>query len=228
MDRCPRAGVRTWLDSTVSGWFRDVAMHRILTALAVLLFLCAPAHAAPAGAPAVSSDFVMGRPDAPVLIEEFASLSCSDCARFSNDVFPSLKARYIDTGKARYVLRPLLTPPQNIAAAGFLLARCAGPNGYYKVVEGFFRRQEEAFRTGDVRSALIAAAEEGGVSGPAFNACLSDPKGQQALDAELEKAGGRSVESTPTFFFNGVKAKAGEMTLKEIDAAYSAALKANR
>ena len=203
-------------------------MHRTLAALAAVLFLSAPAHAAPASAPVVSPDFVMGRPGAPVLIEEFASMSCTHCARFSNDVFPALKARYIDTGKARYVLRPLLTPPQNVAAAGFLLARCAGPSGYYNVIEGFFRRQDEAYRTEDVRSALIAAAEEGGVSGPAFNACLSDPKGQQALDAELAKAEGRSVDSTPTFFFNGVKAKAGEMTLKEIDAAYAAALKANR
>jgi protein-disulfide isomerase len=203
-------------------------MHRILTVLAAVLFLSAPAHAAPAGAPAVSPDFVMGRPAAPVLIEEFASMSCTHCARFANDVFPTLKARYIDTGKARYVLRPLLTDPQNIAAAGVLLARCAGPSGYYKVVEGFFRRQDEAYRSGDVRSALIAAAAEGGISGPAFNACLSDPRGQEALDAELKKAGGRGVNSTPTFFFNGVQVKAGEMTLKEIDAAYAAALKANR
>jgi len=72
----------------------------------------------------------MGRPDAPVLVEEFASLTCSHCGRFANEVFPAFKARFIDTGKVRYVLRPLLTPPQNVAAAGFLLARCAGPAGY--------------------------------------------------------------------------------------------------
>lgn len=203
-------------------------MLRLLTALAALLVLSAPAHAAPATTLPVSADLVMGKPGAPVLIEEFASMSCTHCARFANEVFPALKARYIDTGKARYVLRPLLTPPQNIAAAGFLLARCSGPSGYYKVVEGFFRRQDEAYRSGDVRSALIAAAAEGGVSGPAFNACLSDPKGRDALDVELEKASGRDVDSTPTFFFNGVKAKAGEMTLEEIDAAYAAALKARR
>jgi protein-disulfide isomerase len=203
-------------------------MHRILTVLAAVLFLSAPAHAAPAAEPAVSPDFVMGRPRAPVLIEEFASISCTHCARFANDVFPALKARYIDTGKARYVLRPLLTPPQNVAAAGFLLARCAGPNGYYKVVEGIFRRQDEAYRTGDFRSALMAAAAEGGLDRQAYNDCLSDPAGKAALDVEVQKTGGRGVDSTPTFFFNGVKVKDAEMTLEEIDAAYAAALKANR
>ena len=203
-------------------------MIRLLITLAILLMSVLPARTLAATAPPVSPDFVMGRPGAPVLIEEFASMSCVHCARFSNEVFPALKARYIDTGRARYVMRPLLTPPQNVAAAGFLLARCAGPAGYYRVVEGFFRRQDEAYRSGDVRSALIAAAEDGGVTGPAFNACLSDARGRDALDAELEKATGRNVDSTPTFFFNGVKVKAGEMTIEEIDAAYAAAVKAKR
>jgi protein-disulfide isomerase len=203
-------------------------MHRILTVLTAVLFLSAPAHAAPARAPAVSPDFVMGRPGAPVLIEEFASMSCTHCARFANDVFPTLKTRYIDTGKARYVLRPYLTEPKTVAAAGFLLARCAGPSGYYKVVEGTFRRQDEAYRTGDFRSALMAAAAEGGLDRQVYNDCLSDPAGKAALDVEVQKTGGRGVDSTPTFFFNGVKVKDAEMTLEEIDAAYAAALKANR
>lgn len=202
-----------------------------MSRLIAFLALAVLAVAAPAGRAAeapVNADRVMGRPGAPVLVEEFASLTCSHCGRFANEVFPAFKAKYIDTGKVRYALRPVLTPPQNVAAAGFLLARCAGPARYYAVIEGVFRRQEEMFRTGDARSTLIAAAAEGGVSGPAFNACLSDAAGQAALDRELEAATGRGVDSTPTFFFNGVKVKAGEMTLEEIDAAYAAALKARR
>ena len=164
-------------------------MHRILTVLAAVLFLSAPAHAAPAAEPAVSPDFVMGRPRAPVLIEEFASISCTHCARFANDVFPALKARYIDTGKARYVLRPYLTKPTNVAAAGFLLARCAGPSGYYKVVEGTFRRQDEAYRTGDFRSALMAAAAEGGLDRQAYNDCLSDPQARPPWTSKCRRPG---------------------------------------
>lgn len=202
-------------------------MRPFIALLAATLIVLASRPAPAAEAP-VGPDRIMGQPGAPVLVEEFASLTCSHCGRFANEVFPAFKARFIDTGKVRYVLRPLLTPPQNVAAAGFLLARCAGPAGYYTVIEGIFRRQEDMFRTGDARSTLIAAAAEGGVSGPAFNACLSDPAGQAALDRELEAAAARGVDSTPTFFFNGVKVKAGEMTLEEIDAAYAAALKARR
>ena len=202
-------------------------MRQFIALMAAALFGLAAPDARAAGAP-VGSDRVMGRPGAPVLVEEFASLTCIHCGRFANEVFPAFKARYIDTGKARYILRPVLTAPQNVAAAGFLLARCAAPARYYDVVEGFFRRQEEMFRTGDARAALLAAAAEGGVAGGAVNACLNDEAGKASLDAELEAAISRGVDSTPTFFFNGVKVKTGEMTLQEIDAAYAAALKARR
>jgi len=35
----------------------------------------------------------------------YASLSCTHCARFNNEVFPAFKAKYIDTGKVAYALR---------------------------------------------------------------------------------------------------------------------------
>lgn len=201
---------------------------RLIIALAASVLLGLAAPAARTAEAQVGPDRVMGRPGAPVLVEEFASLTCSHCGRFANEVFPAFKARYIDTGKARYVLRPVLTAPENLAAAAFMLARCAGPTRYYVVVEGFFRRQEEMFRTGDARAALLGAAADGGVTGAAVNACLADDAGKAALDADLATAISREVDSTPTFFFNGVKVKAGEMTLAEIDAAYASALKARR
>lgn len=199
---------------------------RLVIALSVAALLGLSGR--PAAGATVSAELVMGRPGAPVLVEEFASLTCSHCGRFANEVFPVFRARYIDTGKVRYVLRPVLTEPPNLAAAGFLLARCAGPSGYYKVIEGFFRRQEEMFRTGDARTALLESAAEGGVTGSAVDACLADPAGKAALDAELRAAMSRDIDGTPTFFFNGMKVKAGEITLREIDAAYAEARKRRR
>ena len=197
-----------------------------LLAFVFTLAQAATAWAAPA--PQVSPDFVMGRPGAPVLVEEYASPSCMHCAKFANEVFPAFSAKYIQTGRVRYVIRPLLTPPREVAAAGFLLARCAGPKGYYKVLDGFFRRQEEAYRTRDVRSALAAAAAEGGLDRLAYNDCIADPGGQAALDAEVERTNARGVTTTPTFFFNGAPLKVEEPTLADLGAAYAAALKAKR
>ena len=43
-------------------------------------------------------DMSMGDPNAKVKMVEYASVTCSHCAAFNNDVFPAFKAKYIDTG----------------------------------------------------------------------------------------------------------------------------------
>src|SRR5258708_39808514 len=85
------------------------------------------------GAPAASpDDMSMGNPKAKIEVIEYASLSCPHCAHFNEAVFPTLKAKYIDTGKVRYTLKEMLTEPATVAAAGFMVARCAGPDKYFK------------------------------------------------------------------------------------------------
>src|SRR4051812_29860044 len=87
-----------------------------------------------AGGAVSAEDMSMGDAKAKVQFTEYASASCAHCARFNNEVFPALKAKYIDTGKVHYTLKEFLTPPENVAAAGFLLARCAGKDKYFTVL----------------------------------------------------------------------------------------------
>ena len=47
----------------------------------------------------------VGKADAPITIVEYASMTCGHCASFHNTVFPALKEKYIDTGKARHLAR---------------------------------------------------------------------------------------------------------------------------
>ena len=84
-------------------------------------------------------DMVMGDDKAPVTIVEYASMTCPHCAHFQETTFPELKKRYIDTGKVRYILREF--PLDSLAAAAFMLARCAGKddkNKYYSMVDTLF------------------------------------------------------------------------------------------
>ena len=74
--------------------------------------------------PGPLGDVVMGKADAPVTIIEYASMTCGHCATFHNTTYPELKKKYIDTGKVKYILREFPLDP--LAAAGFMLARCAG------------------------------------------------------------------------------------------------------
>jgi protein-disulfide isomerase len=50
-------------------------------------------------------DLWHGSSSAPVTIIEYVSLNCPHCARFYKDVLPSLTAKYISTGKVRFVMR---------------------------------------------------------------------------------------------------------------------------
>lgn len=193
------------------------------TAAALLAFVAGSAlAAAPANKlPAQAGDMSLGSPKAKVQVVEYASLSCSHCASFHNEVFPAFKAKYVDTGKVRYTLREMLTPPAEVAAAGFLLARCAGPGKYFKVVGEVFASQAR-WTEGDLKPIFVDIAKANGLSEPQFEACLTDQAALQALNGRVKAALDAGVNSTPTFFVNGKKFE-GEMSLKQLDAAIAAA-----
>lgn len=182
----------------------------------------------PAAAPidaAAGQAMTMGDPAAKVRVEEYASLTCSHCAEFNNTVFPAFKAKYIDTGKVRYTLHELMTPPQDVAAAGFMTARCAGKDKYFAVVDDIFRRQEAMFAAGDVMGTLRAVATSAGMSEAQLQACLTDKAALAAASARSQAGAAAGVHSTPTFFVNGKKVKEGVATLEELDAAVAEASK---
>ena len=84
---------------------------------------------------------VMGDKAAPVEIVEYASTTCSHCKAFHEQVMPELKAKYIDTGRARLVYRVLPTPPAELSVAGAALARCAGEDRFFAVINDLFENQ---------------------------------------------------------------------------------------
>ena len=190
----------------------------------VALVLCA----APAMAetkPYLGEEVAIGNAKAKVTVVEYASASCPHCAAFNNEVFPAFKAKYIDSGKVRYVFRELLTPPIEFAAAGFLLARCTGEDKYLPALESLFQDQDRIYQSGDLMGGLNAIGKKFGLSEADVGACIRDPKAQQALQGRLENADKAGVESTPTFFINGVK-KEGELTLAQLSEAIDPVLAA--
>ena len=176
------------------------------------------------GGAATDEAMTMGKADAPVQLEEYASTTCSHCGRFATEVFPAFKAKYIDTGKVKYTFHEFLTPPEAVAAAGVLVARCAGKDKYFSVIDALFHSQEEMYRTGDARGTLLKVAQSAGMTEAQFNACVQNEDAAKALNARVEKAQkDRNISSTPTFFLNGKKLKEGEMTMEELDAAVAGA-----
>ena len=177
------------------------------------------------GGAVTADDMSLGKKDAPVTVIEYASLACTHCGRWNQDVFPAFKTKYIDTGKVHYVFREFIAGPPDLAAAGALLARCAGKDKYFTVVDAVFHAQQEIFTTGDIRGPLVRIAETAGMSEDQFNSCVSDEKALKAFNEKVDRyAKDAKIEGTPTFFFNGDRYDKGELSITEIDAAYAKAL----
>jgi protein-disulfide isomerase len=202
-------------------------MRANLRRLAVTLAAAAMLAACHKGAGSVSSDdmvnapeMTLGNPAAKVTVVEYASDTCAHCARFAMQVFPAFRAKYIDTGKVRYVFREFLTPPEQVSAAGFLLARCAGKDKYFSVVDAEFRGQQQMFESGDAKAVLLNIAKGAGLTEAQFNACITNEAALKALAARVQRAiDVDHIDGTPTLMVNGKTLGAGEVTLAQLDAA---------
>jgi protein-disulfide isomerase len=169
----------------------------------------------------------MGNPSAKVTVDEFASLGCPICAKWNNEVFAAFKAKYIDTGKVHYVLHEFLTGDQPVAAAGFLLARCAGKDKYFQVVDSVFQQEapylEDEQQNAAKRDALLKIAQSLGMTDAQFQACVSDSDALTALNNRSDAAAKKyNIDSTPTFIING-KTLTGFQDLPAMDKAIAGA-----
>jgi protein-disulfide isomerase len=169
-----------------------------------------PADLAEAGP---DGDIVLGAASAPVTIIEYASMTCSHCAHFSVTTYPELKKRYIDTGKVRFIFREFPLDP--LAAAGFMLARCAGKDKFMPLVETLFAQQSEWVVQKPLEP-LKAIAKQAGFTEKAFEECLANQKVLENIQAVRDRASQKlGVNSTPTFFING-KRRNGDLPIDEL------------
>ncbi len=116
-------------------------------------------------------------------------------------------------------MHEFITSPEQVAAAGWVTARCAPADKYFTAVDTFFRAQPELYKSGDLKAAILAEGSAAGLDEPKIMACLNDPAQIADLNARVKAGVARGVESTPTFYVNGAKAGEGVMTLAELDAA---------
>ena len=206
---------------------RPIARRLALTlAAASLLTACHKADSS-GGDAMTAPEMSMGNAGAKVTVTEYASDTCSHCADFNAKTFPTFKAKYIDSGKVHYVFREFLTPPEQVSAAGFLLARCAGKDKYFQVVDAIFRAQPEMFASGDAHGVLLRIAQSAGLSETQFNACVQNEDSLKALASRVQAAQDQQhIEGTPTFLVNGKQlGTSGEKTMAELDSALQPLLK---
>src|SRR5208337_1897929 len=136
---------------------------------------------------------------------------CPHCAAFHKDVFPALKSEYIDTGKARYVMREF--PLNDSALAGSVIARCLDPGRYIAFVDLLFSKQADWAFKGDALTPLKGLAKQAGLNGEEFDKCIDDEGLQRKILAVRDEGQKKGVNATPSFFVNGMLLK-GAPTLQ--------------
>src|SRR5690242_18552470 len=164
--------------------------------------------------PGPLGDMALGPENAPVTIVEYASMTCPHCAHFSENTFPKLKERYIDTGKVRFIFREFPFDP--VAAGAFMLARCAGKDKYFTMVETLFQKQDTWAVRQPIEPLKAIAKQTGGFTDQSFEACLTNQKVLDGIESVRKRAIDKfKVDSTPTFFINGER-HSGDMSIDEM------------
>jgi len=163
-------------------------------------------------APGALPDVVEGKADAPIVIVEYASMTCGHCAAFHKEVYPTLKKDFIDAGKVKFILREF--PLDERAAAAFMLARSLGDKRDAAVDFLFAQQKNWAFTETPFES-LASVVKQIGIGQAQFEETLKDEKLQQAVYAVAEKGSKFGVRATPTFFINGLRYD-GRMDVAEL------------
>jgi protein-disulfide isomerase len=195
----------------------------LLAGAAIAALAATPALAQEEGAPVdlaellkppALGDMALGADEgAKVTIVEYASATCPHCAAFHKDVWPKLKADYIDTGKIRFIFREF--PLNDPALAAFMIARAAPKESYFPLIGVFFDTLETWAK--DPANGLLNIAKQAGFTQEKFDATLKDEKLAKGI-MEIRDGGAKfGVQGTPTFFLNG-KPMRGEVTYDSLKA----------
>jgi protein-disulfide isomerase len=195
------------------------------------LVLAGAALAAPGGAHAtpVEGDMTIGAADARVRLVEYASLTCPHCAAFHVDVFPRIKAEFVDTQRISFTLREFPTPPAQVSVAMFQVARCGGADAatYFDRVGILFQQQRAILSTGTgqgVLNALVGIGQTWGFSEEQVVAAVMDPSGAARVQATAINGVERfNIRGTPSFVLNEQLLN-GATTYVELSDALNAAL----
>ncbi len=189
---------------------------RAVSVLAAVLVSLAVAGCDDSPEEMLLEDRVLGDPNAPITIIEYASLTCSHCATFHRNTMPRLKREWLDTGRAKLVYRDFAL--DNNAATAAVIAQCAPDDEYFRLLGVLFSRQASWSRMEDPVPILTQIAVARGLGREAIEACLADDNlVDGVLQSRLVGQSQHGVDSTPTFIV-GERVLRGAVSFEDFDA----------
>ena len=151
---------------------------------------------------------ILGNPDAPILMAEYFSLSCSHCANFHHGAFKDIKANWIDTGKLRFEMRDF--PLQGPAIFAHALARSVPVNAYPGMLDILFKKQRDWAASDDPLGELARIARIAGIGEDAFTEIVQNRPLLEGIVAIAQEGYNKfQINSTPSFVINEDKVLRG-------------------
>jgi len=143
----------------------------------------------------------LGNPDAKVALIEFADYQCPYCERFFQQSYGSIKSRFINRGKVKYVFRDLPAPNRPQALPAAIAARCAGEQGkYYEMQSLLFANSKKL-----EKNAYVKFANKLGIDSSKFLACLINDNQVEKIRQDMNDAAALGIRGTPTFYIGKVE-----------------------
>ena len=203
----------------------QVSRRTLLAVVPPLVTLSGRARAAD---DAETSERGVGSPDAPVTVSEFYSLTCPHCAAFARETLPRVLTGLVYPGKVRLVFWDF--PLDQTALTAAMVARALPPERYEPFTAALMASQDRwAFARGvNSTEELAKMAALAGLPRPAFNRAIADTALKNWILERQEFAQKTyGINSTPSFVFNGPRAKnhreSGDMSYNSFARAVTAA-----
>ncbi len=174
-------------------------------------------------------EHTMGDPKAPVVMIEYFAQACSVCAAFNEQVFPQLKAKYIDTGKVYYVMR--LFPLFPLDGQAYKLDLCVGPEHFFQAADLLFRNQAQwdsaEYQGVDANAGLHKMARILGMTEEQADKCMNDTSQDEHINQVAKEGNDRyRIPGTPHFAIDFKEATFQQPSWPEVQKALDAALAA--
>lgn len=170
-----------------------------LLAFLFAVFVLAPGAEAQAARP---GDVAIGSADAPVTVIEYFSLTCTLCAQFHTETMPDIFAKYVKSGKVRFIYRDF--PLDDVALGAAMVTQCLDDRLHYGFVQMLYKQQGKWTTSDDPVGAVARLARVAGLNAERAAACLSDTQLRDTIVAG-QNAASRDFQITapPSFIIDG-------------------------
>jgi protein-disulfide isomerase len=172
----------------------------------------------------LDNDAIIGdKSKAKIAIVEFSDYECPFCKRHFSQVYPELKANYINTGKAILTFRDYpLEFHDPLATQEALAAECVkelGGDGKYFEYHDLLYTNTTSNGTGLDKSKLYDYAAQIGINRETFTQCLDSQKHLNEIKKDIEDGTKAGVSGTPGFIIGKYDAN-GKVVGKFLPGAY--------